>query len=112
MYARALLRNFLCADVQHMCLMSTQDLAKLSLEEILEFLAENRAWKKRLREGTAALVNARLAKAITREEYAASRERANDDSAECKRREEMLLGDLDKREKGRESFDCRPSGLV
>jgi hypothetical protein len=65
------------------------------------FLAENRAWNKRLREGTAALVNARLAKTITQEEYATSRQRGHEDSAECNRRQQMLFRDLDSRENER-----------
>jgi len=33
------------------------DFSELSHEGVLTFMAENRAWNKRLREGTAALVN-------------------------------------------------------
>jgi hypothetical protein len=63
-------------------------------------MAENRAWNKRLREQTVMLVNTRLAKTITQEEYAARRNRANHDAAECQRRAEMLVKDMALRERG------------
>jgi hypothetical protein len=64
----------------------SDNLSGWSLEEVLRWDAENRAWNKLLRERSAALVNTRLAKAITMEEYAASRQVGHDDAAECKRR--------------------------
>ena len=76
------------------------DLSGLSHEAVLNYVAENRAWHKRLREGTAALVNTRLAKAITQEEYTSSRNRTNQDTAECSRRGRMLVKDIAARERG------------
>jgi len=70
------------------------DLSGLSHQAVLNYMAENRAWNKRLREGTAALVNTRLAKAITQEEYASHRKRTNQDAAECFRRASMLVRDM------------------
>jgi hypothetical protein len=76
------------------------DLSGLSHEAVLNYLAENRAWNKRLREGTAALVNTRLAKTITQEEYASNRKRTTQDAAECFRRASMLVKDMAIRERG------------
>jgi hypothetical protein len=79
----------------------SDDFSERSLEDVIASIVENRAWAKSLRERTTALVETRLAKTITKEEYDAGRQRATDDSAECKRRKEILCRDLDKREKGR-----------
>ena len=76
------------------------DFSGLSHQDVLTFMAENRAWNKRLRERTAALVNTRLAKTITQEEYASRRNRTNQDAAECKRRADMLVKDMALRERG------------
>ena len=76
------------------------DFSEVSHEDALAFMAENRAWNKRLRERTAMLVNTRLAKTITQEEYAARRNRTNHDAAECQRRAEMLVKDMALRERG------------
>jgi len=59
--------------------------------------AENRAWNKELRVRATTLVNNRLAKGISMEDYAASRERAASDAAECKRRAMILLNEIDRR---------------
>ncbi len=75
------------------------DLAGLSDQAVLNYMAENRAWNKRLREGTTALVNTRLAKTITNEEYASQRSRNSKDAAECWRRASMLVRDLAVRER-------------
>jgi hypothetical protein len=80
------------------------DLSGLSHQAVLNYMAENRAWNKRLREGTAALVNTRLAKAITQEEYASNRKRTNQDAAECFRRASILVRDMAIRERGLASF--------
>jgi hypothetical protein len=80
------------------------DFSELSHEDVLTFMAENRAWNKRLREGTAALVNTRLAKTITQEEYASRRDLTNQDAAECKRRADMLVRDMAIRERGLHTF--------
>jgi hypothetical protein len=76
------------------------DLSGLSHQAVLNYMAENRAWNKRLREGTAALVKTRLAKTITQEEYASNRKRTNQDVAECLRRASMLIREMAIRERG------------
>ena len=76
------------------------DLSGLSHQAVLNYMAENRAWNKRLREGTVALVNTRLAKTITKEEYASRRNRTNQDAAECFRRARILVRDMAIRERG------------
>jgi hypothetical protein len=84
------------------------DLSGLSDQAVLDYMAENRAWNKRLRAGTTALVNTRLAKTITNEEYASQRSRNSKDAAECWRRTSMLVRDLAMRE--RESIQTNDSG--
>jgi hypothetical protein len=76
------------------------DFSGVSDHDALNLMAENRAWRKRLREGTTALVNTRLAKTITQEEYALERMHTNHDAAECKRRWSMLVRDMALRERG------------
>jgi hypothetical protein len=90
------------------------DLSGLSHQVVLNCMAENRAWNKRLREGTVALVNTRLAKTITQEEYASNRKRTNQDAAECFRRASMLVRDLAIRERGMASVidSSEPHTLV
>jgi hypothetical protein len=61
------------------------------LEEILRIETENRAWNKRLRLDVTALVESRLAKHISQEEYAARRLYANEAAAECRRRATILV---------------------
>ena len=70
------------------------DLSALNDQAILNFMGENRAWNKRLREGTAALVKTRMAKAITNEEYASKRNLTKKDAEECYRRSVMLIRDM------------------
>ncbi len=70
------------------------DLSAVNDQAILNFMAENRAWNKRLREGTAALVKTRLAKTITKEEYASKRNHTKKDAEECYRRSVMLIRDM------------------
>jgi hypothetical protein len=66
-------------------------LSELSDQAVLNCMAENRAWHKELRQRPIALINTRLAKTITNEEYASKRDRNNKDTAECWRRAGMLL---------------------
>jgi hypothetical protein len=76
------------------------NLSGLSDEVVLNYMAENRAWNKSLRERTVALVNTRLAKTITNEEYASKRNRNTKDTEECWRRAGMLVSDMALRERG------------
>jgi hypothetical protein len=68
----------------------SDEVSGLNPREFHDAVDENRAWGKRLREGTQALVKARLAKTITNEEYIAGRKLSNDEVAECNRRRELL----------------------
>ena len=68
-----------------------------SLEEMFRLQAENRAWSKQLRLEAQALVNTRLAKNISMEEYSASRLLAAQNTAECRRRAETLTREIETR---------------
>jgi hypothetical protein len=67
-----------------------EDFSTCTWEEVLTRVAENRAWSKELRLRTSALVNTRLAKAISQADYIASRKLAHEDAAECRRRAGVL----------------------
>jgi hypothetical protein len=82
------------------------DLSRMSHKHVLNVMDENRAWNKRLREETSVLVNTRLAKTITQEEYVSRRDHAKDDVAECKRRAGILVKDMAIRERGLLPFVC------
>ena len=51
---------------------------------------ENRAWNKELRVQATALVNTRLARSISQEQYAERRKLAYEEVAECRRRAGIL----------------------
>jgi hypothetical protein len=63
-----------------------------SLEQVLRAETENRAWGKTLRQRATALLNSRLANAISFEEYTAFRQQAGKDATEC-RQQGRILGD-------------------
>ena len=67
-----------------------EDFSTCSLEEVLRWQAENRAWSKELRSRSNALVNSRLAKDISQAEYMENRKLAHEDAAECRRRATIL----------------------
>jgi hypothetical protein len=75
----------------------TDDLSGRSTTEILRSDTENRAWNKALRCRVAALVNTRLAKQISLEEYAISRQQENENAAECKRRGAIIVNEMNSR---------------
>ena len=66
------------------------DFSTLSLEEVLKYQIENRAWNKELRSLSTALVNRRLANEITQDDYLTKRRIALEHSAECQRRAAIL----------------------
>jgi hypothetical protein len=74
-----------------------ENISACDLDEIFAMQAENRAWNKELRSLASALVNTRLAKNISMEEYTASRQHATHEAAECKRRAMALLNEIDRR---------------
>jgi len=66
------------------------DFSTLSLEEVLKYQLENRAWNKELRNLTTALVNRRLANEISQDDYLTNRKIALENSVECQRRAAVL----------------------
>jgi hypothetical protein len=74
-----------------------ENVSAQSLEEIFLMQAENRAWNKELRTRATSLVNTRLAKDISMEDYTASRLSATTEAAECKRRAMVLLLEIERR---------------
>lgn len=72
----------------------SENFSVYSLDEICQSQNENRAWHKELRLRAATLVNRRLAKLISRDEYAANRKVDVIDAAECKRRAAMLVNEI------------------
>jgi hypothetical protein len=67
-----------------------EDFSTASLDEVLQTQAENRTWNKELRLKANALVNSRLAKAITQDDYVSNRKRAAEEALECQRRASIL----------------------
>jgi hypothetical protein len=74
-----------------------EDFSSSSLEEVLETQAENRVWSKELRRKANALVNSRLAKDISQDDYLSTRHLAGEEAAECRRRAMILLSQLARR---------------
>jgi len=66
------------------------DFSTLSLEEVVKYQLENRAWNKELRNLTTALVNRRLANEISQDDYLTNRKIALENSVECQRRAAVL----------------------
>jgi hypothetical protein len=67
-----------------------EDFTTCTLEEVLGRRAQNRAWSKELRTKINTLVNNRLAKSISLDDYLAYRKLAHEDTEECRRRAELL----------------------
>lgn len=67
-----------------------EDVATFSLEEVLQRQVENREWSKELRRKNSLLVNSRLANEITQADYLAERKLAHEETAECRRRANIL----------------------
>ena len=78
----------------------SEDLSLCSLEQVLLAQAENRAWHKEIRHKTAEIIERRLAKQITRDEYAEHRKVAGVDAVECRRRASMLLDAIVRKQQG------------
>lgn len=66
------------------------ELLTCTLEDLLKWQVENRMWSKDLRFKANALVNSRLAKEISLDDYLASRKLVHEDAAECRRRAAIL----------------------
>jgi hypothetical protein len=67
-----------------------EDFSTCTLKEVLGWQAENRAWNKELRLKTNLLVNSRLAKSISQNDYLATRKQVHEETAECRRRANLL----------------------
>lgn len=66
------------------------DFSTSSLEEVLRYQIENRAWSKELRGRSNALVNRRLANEITQDDYLTNRKLTREEAEECQRRAAIL----------------------
>ena len=77
-----------------------EDFSTSSLEEVLRWQAENRAWSKELRLKNSSLVNDRLANNISQDDYVANRKVAHEDAAECRRRATVLDTQIVRRTSG------------
>ena len=68
----------------------SEDFSGCGLADILRFQTENRAWSKELRHRTNVLVNSRLAKNLSLDDYLAGRKLVHEDTAECRSRASIL----------------------
>lgn len=66
------------------------DFSTSSLEDILRFQLENRAWSKELRFRSTTLVNRRLANEISQADYLTNRQLTRQETEECQRRAAIL----------------------
>ena len=66
------------------------DFSTASLEDVLRYQLENRAWSKELRFRSSALVNQRLANEISQADYLVTRKRTREETEECQRRAAIL----------------------
>jgi hypothetical protein len=67
-----------------------------ALEQALSRRDDNRAWSKELRNKSSSLVNSRLAKDISHEDYLMDRKRAQEDMTECRHRATLLNAEITK----------------
>lgn len=72
------------------------DFSTITLEEILRYQLENRAWSKELRFRSNVLVNKRLANEITQDDYLANRKLTRQEAEECQRRAAILDSQITK----------------
>jgi hypothetical protein len=72
------------------------DFSTITLEEILRYQLENRAWSKELRFRSNVLVNKRLANEITQDDYLTNRKLTRQEAEECQRRAAILDSQITK----------------
>jgi hypothetical protein len=72
------------------------DFSTVTLEEILRYQLENRAWSKELRFRSNVLVNKRLANEITQDDYLTNRKLTRQEAEECQRRAAILDSQITK----------------
>ena len=70
--------------------LSSEVLSGLSNAEVVVLQDENRAWKKDLRQRMADLVNSRMARKISYEEYTATRKATQNEVADCEEQSSAL----------------------
>jgi len=66
------------------------DFSTSTLEEILRYQIENRAWSKELRYRSSMLVNKRLSNEISQADYLVNRKLTRKETEECQRRAAIL----------------------
>lgn len=71
-----------------------EDLSSWSLDELQRHRTECRAAAAQLRHELASLINSRLAKQISMEDYVAHRKQSADSASECKRRSVALENEI------------------
>ncbi len=71
-----------------------EDFAAGSLDRLLSLQVENRAWGKELRRQSQILVESRLAKKISQNEYVHGRTQSQEEVAECRRRAAVLVSQI------------------
>jgi hypothetical protein len=72
----------------------SENFSNRTLQEVLRTKDDNRAWSKELRVGMNAVLDKKLAKKISLEEYAANRRHFKDEMAECLRRSTILAQEI------------------
>lgn len=72
----------------------SEDFSNRTLQEVLRMKDENRLRSKELRVGMNAVLDKKLAKEISLEEYAANRRRFHDELGECQRRSTILAQEI------------------
>ena len=72
------------------------DFSTVTLEEVLRYQLENRAWSKELRFRSNVLVNKRLANEITQDDYLTNRKLTRQEAEECQRRAAILDSQITK----------------
>ena len=77
------------------------DLRTFSLKQLVALRDENKVWNQELRYTIAALVNRKLSKQISSQEYAVQRGQVNEQLAECQRRGAVLVEEILYRERQR-----------
>lgn len=77
-----------------------EDLSSWSLDELQRCRTEYRAMAAQLRQEAAALINRRLAKQISMEDYVSGRKLEAESASECKRRSVALENEIATRRSG------------
>jgi hypothetical protein len=72
----------------------SENFSSRTLQKVLRTKKENRAWSKELRFGMNVVLDKKLAKEISPEEYATNRRRFHDEMAECQRRSTILAQEI------------------